>query len=242
MELYPAIDIHGGRVVRASRTDLDRATLYHPDPVAVAEAFVAGGARWVHVVDLDRAFGVGDQTPLVAALVKRLPIPVQVGGGLWRIEDVEQMRDHGVQRVLLGARATETMAILTALTDQFSPDSLGLALDVQAGRVWARDWPDAARFAPRELAGRARAAGIDIVALTELSREGALGGADIAGAAALARDAEVGVIVSGGVNGLDDLVRIRDAGLAGAIVGRALFEKRLSLEAALKCCSSSSPS
>ncbi len=242
MELYPAIDIHGGRVVRASRTDLTRATLYHPDPFAVAEALVAGGARWVHVVDLDRAFGVGDQTPLVAALVKRLPIPVQVGGGLWRIEDVEQMRDRGVQRVLLGVRATETMTLLTALTDQFSPDSLGLALDVHAGRAWARDWPDAARFAPRELVARARAAGIAIVALTELSREGALGGADIAGAAALARDTEVGVIVSGGVSGLDDLERIRDAGLAGAIVGRALFERKLSLEDALKCCSSSSPS
>ncbi len=242
MDLYPAIDLHGGRVVRASRTDLARATLYHPDPFAVAEAFAAGGARWIHVVDLDRAFGVGDQAPLVAALVKRLRIPVQVGGGLWRLDDVEQMRDHGVQRVLLGARAAGQADALDVLTDQFSPDSLGLALDVRAGRVWTRDWSDADRWTPAELARRARAAGITTVAVTELSREGVLGGADVGGAAALAREAEVDVIVSGGVSGLDDLARIRDAGLAGAIVGRALFEKKVTLEEALQCCSSSSPS
>lgn len=236
MELYPAIDIHAGRVVRASRTDLARAALYHPDPFAVAEAFVAAGARWIHVVDLDRAFGVGDQTPLVAALVKRQRVPVQVGGGLWTAEAVEEMRDHGVQRILLGARAAADPRGLAALVEQFSPDSLGLALDVRANAMWARHWPEAAQWTAQDLAARARAAGITLVALTELAREGALAGADWQGAATLARAAGVDVIVSGGVQDLDDLGRIRDAGLAGAIIGRALYERRFTLEDALACC------
>jgi phosphoribosylformimino-5-aminoimidazole carboxamide ribotide isomerase len=241
VELYPAIDLHAGRVVRASRATLSRATIYHRDPLAVADGFVAAGARWIHLVDLDRAFGVGDQTPLVGALVKRVPIPVQIGGGLASLEAVETMRDLGAQRVLLGARVAAAPGLLEALTDQFSPDSLGLALDVREGRVWARQWAEASRFTPTVLARRARAAGITTVAVTELSREGALAGADWERAAHLAREAAVAVIVSGGVNGLSDLRRIREAGLAGAIVGRALFERRFTLEDALACCSSSSP-
>ena len=113
VDIFPAIDIHRGQVVRASRSDLAQATVYDPDPFAVADRFVAAGARWVHVVDLDRAFGVGDQTALVARLVKRLDVPVQIGGGLWRPDDVAELRDAGVQRVLLGARAaveTHTLA------------------------------------------------------------------------------------------------------------------------------------
>lgn len=226
-------------MVRASRTTLSAATVYHPDPMAYAEALVEAGARWVHVVDLDRAFGVGDQTPLVAALVKRLDVPVQVGGGTWQPDDVAELRDCGVQRILLGARAAADEPVLAALADQFAAESLGLALDVQDGRVWSRQWDAAPTFTPLELARRAAAVGIAVLAVTELSREGALGGADVAGAAALAKETGMDVIVSGGVDGLADLERIRDAGLAGAIVGRALFEKRFTLPEALACLSRS---
>ncbi len=239
MELYPAIDIHQGRVVRASRRDLGRVTLYHPDPFAAAEAFVAAGTRWLHLVDLDRAFGVGDQTALVASLVKRLPVPVQVGGGLWTAEAVAEMRDAGVQRVLLGTRAVADEQALADLTDQFATDSLGLTLDLEDGRVWARNWDGAQAMTPELVAARAAAAGITLLAVTDLAREGGLGGSNVDDAAALGRSAGLDVVVSGGVNGIADLERIRDAGLAGAIVGRALFDGRLTIEEALRC---SSPS
>lgn len=239
MEIFPAIDIHKGRVVRASRGDLASATLYDPDPFAVADRFVDAGARWVHVVDLDRAFGVGDQTELVAALVKHLDIPVQVGGGLWTADDVAELRDWGVQRILLGARAAADESELRELADQFAPDCLGLALDIQKGRVWSRQWAEAPTFAPVDLARRARDAGIPLLVVTELAHEGRLGGADVDGAAELSRATGLDVVVSGGVDGLADLRRIESAGLAGAIVGRALFEKRFTLEEALACLSSS---
>ena len=237
MDLFPAIDIHAGQVVRASRTKLASATVYHPDPFACAAEFVAAGAQWVHIVDLDRAFGVGDQTALVAALVKRLDVPVQVGGGLWTPDAVAEMRDCGVQRILLGARAAEREETLAELADQFAPDSLGLALDVEDGRVWSRHWDGAQAFTPLQVAQRAHDAGIGVLALTELSREGALSGADIQGAVAMAQASGMEVIVSGGVDGLADLERIRDAGLAGAIIGRALFEGRFTLKEALACLS-----
>jgi phosphoribosylformimino-5-aminoimidazole carboxamide ribotide isomerase len=237
LELYPAIDIHQGRVVRASRTDLARATLYDPDPFDVADRFVAAGARWVHVVDLDRAFGVGDQTPLVAALVKRLNVPVQLGGGMWTLDDVAELRDCGVQRILLGARAAADVASLAELADQFAADCLGIAIDIQHDRVWARGWPAAGSWQPAALALRARDAGITTLVVTELSREGRMEGADVAQATALAHETKMDVIVSGGVDGLDDLRRIAAQGLAGAIVGRALFEKRFTFEEALACLS-----
>ena len=241
LDLYPAIDIRAGRVVRASRTDPGDATVYSDDPLAVADRYVAGGARWIHVVDLDRAFNLGDQSALVAALVKRLPIPVQVGGGLWREEDALAMRDAGVQRVVLGVRTLANGAALAELVDCFSEDCLALAVDAQGGagsHAWARDWPPALEHAPADLARQARQAGIGIVVYTDLSREGGLQGANVDAAAALGREADVSVILSGGVATLDDLRRIRAAGLAGAVVGRALFEGRFTLEEALACCSS----
>jgi len=242
LDLYPAIDIHAGRVVRASRTRLDGATLYADDPLAIADRFVAAGARWVHLVDLDRAFGVGNQSNLIAELVRRLPIPTQAGGGMDAPDAVAELRDLGVQRVLVGPRAIADDATREALAEQFSADSLGVAIDVDGDRVWARHWAGAGDWTPLALARLAAGAGITTIALTELSREGALAGSGWAAAAALAREARVEVIVSGGVDGLDDLARIRDAGLAGAIIGRALYEDRMSLEDALACCSSSSPS
>lgn len=211
--------------------------MYHADPLALAEEWAAAGARWLHVVDLDRAFGTGSQTALVAAMVRRLSIPVQVGGGLVDTDSVAEMRDYGVQRVVLGARAAADQSSLAELADQFSEDTLAIALDVKDGRCWARGWHEAAAYTPLDLARRAREAGISLIVHTDLSREGALQGANVSAAATLARAAEVSVLVSGGVSSLSDLARIKGAGLSGAVVGRGLFEKRFTLEEALACCS-----
>jgi phosphoribosylformimino-5-aminoimidazole carboxamide ribotide isomerase len=239
LDIYPAIDIHAGRVVRASRRSLEGAFVYHPDPLALALAWEEQGARWIHLVDLDRAFGVGDQSRLVASLVRRLGIPVQVGGGMWRPEDVAVMRDAGVQRILLGARAASDEAVLEVLLGMFASDSLGLALDVSGGSTWSRDWADAASHPPVRLARRAVGAGIGVLAVTELAREGRLAGVELSEPAALMEATGAEVLVSGGVAGIADLESIRDLGLSGAIVGRALMEGRLTLAEALACSSSS---
>jgi len=226
--------------VRASREDLRDVRPVADDAIALAERLAGGGASWLHVVDLDRAFGVGDQTSLVAALVKRLAIPVQVTGGVGDADTVALLRDVGVQRVLVDARVATDPRRLAELTDQFAPDSIGLALDVRDGRPWGRRWDDAARHTPSAIARSAAAAGMVLLAVTDIAREGTLAGADVDGAADLMRESGMDVLVSGGVHSADELVRIRDAGLAGAIVGRALHDGRLTLREALACCSSSS--
>jgi phosphoribosylformimino-5-aminoimidazole carboxamide ribotide isomerase len=239
LDLYPAIDIHAGQAVRASREDLRAVTPVAADPVALARRFAADGAMWLHVVDLDRAFGVGDQTPLIAAMVKRLAIPVQVAGGVRDVDAVAELRDAGVQRVLVDAPMAADARAIAALTDLFAPDSIGLALDVLDGRPWARRWSDAALHAPLALARRAADAGFTLLAVTDLAREGGLAGADVDGAVALMRETGMDILVAGGVHSVADLVRIRDAGLAGAIVGRALHDGLFTLREALACSSSS---
>jgi phosphoribosylformimino-5-aminoimidazole carboxamide ribotide isomerase len=241
LDLYPAIDIRAGQAVRAPRASLEGAVLVHRDAIAFAERLAAEGATWLHVVDLERAFGVGDQTPLIAALVKRLAIPVQVAGGLRDADAVLALRDAGVQRALLDARVAAQPRVLAQLADQFAEDSLGLALDLEDGRAWGRHWPDARHHSPEALARAATEAGLRVIAVTDLGREGALAGPDVETAGRLARDAGADVLVSGGIRDLADLARIRDAGLAGAVVGRALDETRFTLREAIACCTSSSP-
>jgi len=236
--LYPAIDILRGRVARASRRGPENATVYHEDPLAIADQFAAAGASWLHVVDLDRAFGFGEQTNFIAKLIRRLSIPVQIGGALDSAEAVEEMRDIGVQRVLLHAKTAADPEQLRAIADQFSGESLGLAIDVENGILWGRTWAESARWSAAELAGRAHDAGFAAIVYTELNREGALRGADIGGAAKLSRATDMHVIISGGIDSLDDLRRAKQAGLGGAVVGRALYEHRFSIEEALACCTS----
>ncbi len=245
MELYPAIDIRAGRVVRVRRGDPASEILYHPDPGAVLDGYAREGARWVHVVDLDRVFGVGEQTALIAALVRRAPLKVQVGGGVSAAADVEAVLATGAARVIVRAtiEAEPGGAGFPDLVRRFGRERLALALDIRAAgggsvataaaRVHALE-PEAALARARRAAGT----GIRTVVCTDLGREGRLGGAGVASAATVAREAGVDVIVSGGVQSLEELMRIRDAGLAGAVVGRALFEKRFTLREALACSSS----
>lgn len=241
MDLYPAIDIRAGRVVRVRRGDPSSEIVYHDDPAAVAEGYARDGARWVHVVDLDRVFGFGEQTALLAELARQFPLRFQVGGGLVAPEDVAAVLACGVERVIVRGAAARESGALAALASRFGGARLAVALDVvshgsgagSSGGVQALDPPAAAA-----LACDAARAGIRTVVYTDLGREGLLVGTDVASAAALARDCGVDVIVSGGIHALDELVRVRDAGLAGAIVGRALFEGRFTLREALACSSS----
>jgi phosphoribosylformimino-5-aminoimidazole carboxamide ribotide isomerase len=240
VELYPAIDIRAGRVVRVRRGDPGSEIVYHHDPLAVAEGYARDGARWIHVVDLDRVVGSGDQTALIADLVRRVPLNWQVGGGVTTAGEAEALFACGISRVIVRAGApSEGAAGLEDLARRCGGSRLAVALDVageSAGGALrgtrALDPPGA-----EALARAAAAAGIATVVYTDLGLEGRLGGTDVSGAAALARAAGVEVVVSGGVHSLDEISRIRAAGLAGAVVGRALFEGRFTLREALACSS-----
>ncbi|HYL54087.1 MAG TPA: 1-(5-phosphoribosyl)-5-[(5-phosphoribosylamino)methylideneamino] imidazole-4-carboxamide isomerase [Gemmatimonadales bacterium] len=226
MDLYPAIDVQGGRVARAP----DR------DPVAVAHQYARDGARWIHFVDLDRALGGGrgENRGLACRVLAESPIPVQVGGGFVAETEIGEALTLGARRVIIGGAAAMDGALVARLIARHGAERLAVGIDARDGRVAPRGSSTVLDVSPLELAKRLLAAGVRTIVYTDAARDGALAGADVPGARAIAA-LGFDVIVSGGVASLDDLRRARDARLAGAIVGRALHEGRFTLPEALAC-------
>lgn len=236
MELYPAIDIRAGRVVRLSQGVAGRETSYHDDPVEQAEQFIAAGATWLHVVDLDRAFGTGDNREVLARLVRAAArrVRLQVGGGIRTLEALAAVLDLGVSRAVLGTAAVTDPALVPAALARAGSERVAIGLDTKAGRVAIRGWVETTPLLADDVCRRVLSEGATTIIYTDVSRDGMLTGPDLEGATRLMRlGAEV--IASGGVSSLADLRAVRDAGLAGAIVGRALYESRFSLAEALAC-------
>jgi phosphoribosylformimino-5-aminoimidazole carboxamide ribotide isomerase len=236
VELYPAVDVQGGGVVRLRQGDARRATPYADDPVAVARQFARDGARWVHFVDLDRALGGGDNRALARRFLAEAPpgVQVQVGGGLRSEEAIEEMLAWGASRVVIGTKAATDPVLVERLLARHGVERLAVGIDAKHGRVAVRGWTEVFDQTALELARRVRSQGASTVIYTDVARDGMLTGPDVEGARAIAA-LGLDVIASGGVASLDDLRRVRAAGLAGAIVGRALYEGRFTLRDALAC-------
>ena len=232
MELFPAIDLRGGRVVQLTQGDFDRERVHGDDPVAVARAFVAAGAPWIHTVDLDAArTGEPVNRALIGAIAAGVDVPVQAGGGVRSAEAAAALADLGVARVIMGTAAMEDPDLVATIAGR-QPVALGL--DVRgrevAVRGWAEgsgvEWPDAIR--------RLAEAGAQAVVVTQIEVEGLMGGADTEGLAEVLAATDLDVIASGGVGTLDDLralhgLRSSERSLSGAIVGRALYEGEFTL-------------
>ena len=233
MELYPAVDVQGGRVVRLRQGEAHRATAYGDDPVAVAREFARAGARWVHFVDLDRAFGHGDNRALARRFLAAVEVKVQVGGGLRTDDAIEEMLAWGAARVVIGTKAATDAGIVERLLARHGPERLVVGIDAKNGQVAVRGWTEVFDLTAMQLADRVKRRGARTVIYTDVARDGMLAGPDVAGARAIAA-LGLDVIASGGVASLDDLRQIRDGGLAGAIVGRALYEGRFTLSEALQ--------
>lgn len=234
MELYPAVDVQGGRVVRLRQGAADDATAYADDPVAVAQGFARDGARWVHFVDLDRAFGRGDNRALARAFLATVDVPVQVGGGLRSAVAIEEMLAWGATRVVIGTKAATDPALVEEVLARHGPERLAIGIDAKNGQVAVRGWTEVFDLTALQLAERVLTQGARTVIYTDVARDGMLTGPDVEGARAIAA-LGLDVIASGGVASLDDLRTVRAAGLAGAIIGRALYEGRFTLPEALAC-------
>jgi phosphoribosylformimino-5-aminoimidazole carboxamide ribotide isomerase len=239
LDLYPAIDIRIGRVVRLSQGESTRQTVYGTDPAAVAEGFADRGARWIHVVDLDRAFGDGDNEETVRRILERVRgrVRIQVGGGLRVLDRVKRGIELGADRLVIGTAAATDPGFLEAVVAEVPAERLAVGVDARGGWVAVRGWTETSTLRTTELASRALASGISTLIYTDVARDGMLQGPDIPGALELQGQGAI-VIASGGVASLDDLRRIADAGLAGAIVGRALYEGRFDLSQALEAAGS----
>jgi phosphoribosylformimino-5-aminoimidazole carboxamide ribotide isomerase len=228
VELYPAVDIEGGRVARAHDA--------MAQPLDALAAFTRAGARWIHLVDMDRAYGRKDNHELIGAVLHAAQVSVQVGGGLFREIDIDQMLSRGATRVVIGPRGAVDAALVERLVARHGPTRLAVGIDAKGGRVAPRGTDSVLELTARELATRVARLGIRTIIYNEVTRDGKLTGPDIDGArqiAALGLD----VIVSGGVGSLDDLRAARAARLAGACVGRALYDGKFTVAEALACLS-----
>lgn len=228
MELYPAVDIEGGRVTRAQGKARD--------PLVALAEFTRAGARWIHLVDMDRAYGRTDNHELIGAVLNAAETKVQVGGGLFRETDIDQMFTLGATRVVIGPRGAVDGGLVERLIARHGASRLAVGIDAKDGRVAPRGTADILDLTALELATRVAKQGIRTIIYNEVTRDGMLSGSDIEGARQIAA-VGVDVIVSGGVGSLDDLRAARAAGLAGACVGRALYDGRFTIAEALACLS-----
>lgn len=230
MELYPAVDIEGGRVTRAHGT--------MAEPMRALATLTRAGARWIHLVDMDRAYGRGDNHDMVAAVIGGATVRVQVGGGLFREPDIDAMFTLGATRVIIGPRGAVDPGLVERLLARHGATRLAVGIDAKDGRVAPRGTADILHLTARDLAARVEQQGIRTIIYNEVTRDGMMNGPDIEGARQLATlGGGLDVIVSGGVGSLDDLRAARAAGLAGACVGRALYDGKFTVAEALACVS-----
>ena len=236
--VYPAIDLRRGRVVRLAQGDPSRETTDSSDPALVALDWQAAGATWLHVVNLDGAFGevAGTEESGNAQALARIVRPslrVQFGGGLRDLASVARALELGVSRVVLGTAFVEDPDFVTAALREFGPERVAVGIDAREGVAQIRGWKEAAGVQASELAYRWAGLGGRWLIFTDISRDGMGCGVNVEATVALARATGLDVIASGGVRSLTDVERVRDAGLAGVIVGRALYEGQVRLEDAL---------
>lgn len=235
VDLLPAIDIRNGRVVRLSQGERARQTVYGADPLAVAERFVEQGATWIHVVDLDRAFGSGDNQPTVRRIAGRLALKVrlQLGGGLRSAEMIRAALDLGIARAVIGTAAAVDSSIVLQLVAAVGASRVAVGIDARGGRVALRGWTETSTLTTEDLARQVVRDGAETVIYTDIGRDGMLTGPDLAGAVAL-QAVGARVIVSGGVASGADIRAACQAGLGGVIVGKALYEGRLTIAEAIQ--------
>jgi phosphoribosylformimino-5-aminoimidazole carboxamide ribotide isomerase len=233
---YPAIDLKGGQCVRLYQGEMSRATVFSDDPAAQARSFVAAGCRALHVVDLEGAFaGRPMNGDAVAAIVAAVAVPVQLGGGIRDRATIEAWLAQGVARVILGTAALTEPALVRAACRDF-PGRIVIGIDARRGRVAIEGWAKEGARDALDLAREFEGAGAAAIVYTDIERDGALQGPNVAATAALARAISTPVIASGGVAALADLAALKAHaadGIAGVICGRALYDGRVDLKQAL---------
>ena len=235
LTLYPAIDLKGGACVRLRRGDMDQATVYGEDPGAQATAWIAAGCAWLHVVDLDGAFAGrpvnGAAVEAILTSARPLGIPVQLGGGIRDIARIESWLAAGVSRVILGSIAAKNPALVQEACRLF-PGKIAVGIDAREGFVATEGWAETSSLVAEELALRFEDAGAAAIIFTDIGRDGMLEGLNLAATAALAGAVTTPVIASGGVGSLAHLEALRRTaeaapGITGVIVGRALYDGRI---------------
>lgn len=238
--VYPAIDLHAGKVVRLMQGDLSRETIYGDDPSEFVRRWFAAGAEWIHLVNLDGAFENQEAANLAALKgimrVQQSEFPdrkIQLGGGIRTLDMAKSVLQMRIARVILGTLAASQPSMVEQAVNQFGAEQVAVALDVKDGQICIRGWVESTPYTLEEFASKMAFAGVRTLIYTDVARDGTSAGTNLEKACHLAEETGVEIILSGGVATLRDIQAARSAGLAGVITGRALYQGAFSLQEAL---------
>jgi len=235
--LYPAIDLKNGECVRVIRGDLDQATVFNADPAAQARAWADAGFHWIHVVDLNGAVeGKAANAPAVEAILGAVSVPVQLGGGIRSLPDIERWIEAGVSRVILGTVAVREPQVVREAAGLW-PEQIAVSVDVRAGKVAVQGWTEDSDLDAITVARRFEDVGVGALIITDIDRDGTTMGFNVDVFGAIADAVAIPVIAAGGLASVEDIVKVRarkGTPIAGAVLGRALYNGDIVPAEALK--------
>ncbi len=238
MIIYPAIDLKEGQCVRLVQGKAENKTVYSSDPGGTAYSFQEQGAKWLHVVDLDGAFeGQPKNMQAIKQIAAQITIPFQVGGGLRKKEDVERVLEMGASRVIIGTRAVTSPAFIGELLRDFGPDKIVLGLDAREGMVAIEGWVEKSSLKAIDFGWEMQRMGIKTAIFTDVSRDGLLQGPNLDSIREMAEQTGLSIIASGGVSTAENIKKLREMeaqGVSGAIIGKALYDGKITIQEALE--------
>lgn len=235
MQLYPAIDMKGGKCVRLTQGLFDNVKVYSDTPADMAKLWVSQGASFLHIVDLDGALaGKSVNEEAIRAIVASVDIPIQLGGGIRSAQAVEHMLELGITRCIIGTRAVERPEFIRELIGQFGADHIVAGVDARDGMVAVEGWEKVSDLTALELCLKMKEFGVEHIVYTDISRDGTLTGPNVDYTRELTERTGLDIIASGGMSCMEDLIRLNDCGIRGAIIGKALYENRISLPEAVE--------
>ena len=233
MIIFPAIDLRGGKCVRLIQGDFDKETVYSDDPQATALKWQSMGAKFLHVVDLDGArAGSPKNLDAIKKILDAIAIPIEVGGGIRTLDDMEQLLSLGVRRVILGSVAVENPALVAEAVQRFG-DKVVVGIDARNGFVAVHGWEKSSSVKVGDLAKQIVATGIKTIIYTDISKDGMLSGVNAEAFTELAQKSGAEIVASGGVKSIEDIRALKAAGVAGVIVGKAIYTGSLDLAIAI---------
>ena len=239
MIIFPAIDIKEGKVVRLLKGDFDQVTEYSGDPTTVAKKWQEKGAQWLHVVDLDGArTGKMQNIDVILKIAQAVQIPIQVGGGVRQKDDIVQLIEGGIRRVILGTKAVEDRVFFKDVLAQWK-DKIAVSVDCMKGMVTQRGWQTTSTIRAVDFVKDLETMELSCMVYTDVARDGMLNGPNFEELKVVLKSTKIPVIASGGVSSLEDvkkLAALEDQGLMGAIIGKAIYEGKVDLKEALKVC------
>lgn len=234
MILLPAIDLYEKKVVRLTRGDYAQMTVYHDDPVAQATLFQDAGAQWLHTVDLEGAKdGSTPNYSVIEAICKETSLKVEIGGGIRSLDTIQKYLDAGVERVILGTKAVTDPAFLEESLEKFG-SYIAVGVDIKDGKIAIKGWLETAQDSVEDFFTKLCKLGVSTVICTDVSKDGMLAGTNVDLYRQLSQQFSLDLIASGGVSSREDLTRLKELGLYGAILGKALYTGALDLKTALK--------